>query len=259
MRTHVICPRRPVALPASPTGPGVEMTGSLRSLSAKTPVLGRLQRGETPEGRAVPGDPSASLGHRRHARCCSLVTRSSHPPDAARKLRPGKGVGEKVVWRHLDGGPCCGRPVTPERTRAPAGSGMTRLIRSRWHRALPPQAARAAPARRGPAENGSGKEGRAPGPGFWRPGSRLGLPGDKHSGRECAGPRGCPGQGRSAEGMRTRRGTALTTSELKGFALVLRVELLVRVQTLVLCLKAALTFEGRRRVGQGKFSGKKQQ
>lgn len=34
-------------------------------------------------------------------------------------------------------------------------------------------------------------------------------------------------------------------SELKGFTLVLREELLVRVHTLVLCLKAALTFEGR--------------
>lgn len=34
-------------------------------------------------------------------------------------------------------------------------------------------------------------------------------------------------------------------SELKGFTFVLRAELLVRVQTLVLCLKAALTFEGR--------------
>lgn len=31
-------------------------------------------------------------------------------------------------------------------------------------------------------------------------------------------------------------------SELKGFTLMLRVELLVRDQTLVLCLKAALTF-----------------
>lgn len=45
--------------------------------------------------------------------------------------------------------------------------------------------------------------------------------------------------------MQTRHCRALTTSELKGFALVLRVELLVRVQTLVLCLKAVLTFEGR--------------
>lgn len=31
-------------------------------------------------------------------------------------------------------------------------------------------------------------------------------------------------------------------SELKGLTLILRVELLVRDQTLVLCLKAALTF-----------------
>lgn len=35
-------------------------------------------------------------------------------------------------------------------------------------------------------------------------------------------------------------------SELKGFTLMLRVELLVRDQTLVLCLKAALTSEFRR-------------
>lgn len=34
-------------------------------------------------------------------------------------------------------------------------------------------------------------------------------------------------------------------SELKGFMLAWRVELLVRDQTLVLCLKAALTFKGR--------------
>lgn len=38
---------------------------------------------------------------------------------------------------------------------------------------------------------------------------------------------------------------ALTMSELKGFMLAWRVELLVRDQTLVLCLKAALTFKGR--------------
>lgn len=50
-------------------------------------------------------------------------------------------------------------------------------------------------------------------------------------------------------GLGTRGGpwapSALTTSELKGFALAVRLELLVRDQTLVLCLKAALTFEGR--------------
>lgn len=39
-----------------------------------------------------------------------------------------------------------------------------------------------------------------------------------------------------------RKGAILTMSELKGFTLMLRVELLVRDQTLVLCLKAALTF-----------------
>lgn len=36
--------------------------------------------------------------------------------------------------------------------------------------------------------------------------------------------------------------SALTRSELKGFTLVLRAELLARDQTLVLCLNAALTF-----------------
>lgn len=50
-------------------------------------------------------------------------------------------------------------------------------------------------------------------------------------------------------GAQTGCRVALTMSEPKGFALVLRLELLVRVQTLVLCLKAALTFEGRRRIG----------
>lgn len=49
---------------------------------------------------------------------------------------------------------------------------------------------------------------------------------------------------------RCRRGVdktphALTMSELKGFTLAWRLELLVRDQTLVLCLKAALTFKGR--------------
>lgn len=39
-----------------------------------------------------------------------------------------------------------------------------------------------------------------------------------------------------------KRKDILTMSELKGFTLMLRVELLVRDQTLVLCLKAALTF-----------------
>lgn len=38
-----------------------------------------------------------------------------------------------------------------------------------------------------------------------------------------------------------KKGAILTMSELKGFTLMLRVELLVRDQTLVLCLKAALT------------------
>lgn len=38
----------------------------------------------------------------------------------------------------------------------------------------------------------------------------------------------------------------LTISELKGFVLVVRPELLVRDHTLVLCLKAALTSEFRR-------------
>lgn len=38
----------------------------------------------------------------------------------------------------------------------------------------------------------------------------------------------------------------LTMSELKGFVLTVRAELLVRDQTLVLCLKAALTSEFRR-------------
>lgn len=50
-------------------------------------------------------------------------------------------------------------------------------------------------------------------------------------------------------GAQTGRRVALTMSELKGFALALRLELLVRVQTLVLCLKAALTFEGGRGIG----------
>lgn len=39
-----------------------------------------------------------------------------------------------------------------------------------------------------------------------------------------------------------QKGQILTMSELKGFTLMLRVELLVRDHTLVLCLKAALTF-----------------
>lgn len=42
-------------------------------------------------------------------------------------------------------------------------------------------------------------------------------------------------------------GPALTTSEPKGLAVAVRPELLVRDQTLVLCLKAALTLEGRDR------------
>lgn len=46
----------------------------------------------------------------------------------------------------------------------------------------------------------------------------------------------------STQIQRGRKGAILTMSELKGFALMLRVELLVRDQTLVLCLKAALTF-----------------
>lgn len=46
-------------------------------------------------------------------------------------------------------------------------------------------------------------------------------------------------QGRGGE---KKKGGILTMSELKGFTLMLRVELLVRDQTLVLCLKAALTF-----------------
>lgn len=49
---------------------------------------------------------------------------------------------------------------------------------------------------------------------------------------------------------RHRRGAdktphALTMSELKGFTLAWRLELLVRDHTLVLCLKAALTFKSR--------------
>lgn len=40
--------------------------------------------------------------------------------------------------------------------------------------------------------------------------------------------------------------SALTRSELKGFTLVLRAELLARDQTLVLCLNAALTFRAER-------------
>lgn len=37
--------------------------------------------------------------------------------------------------------------------------------------------------------------------------------------------------------------TALTISELNGFTLTFRMELLVRDHTLVLCLKAALTYK----------------
>lgn len=51
--------------------------------------------------------------------------------------------------------------------------------------------------------------------------------------------------GPKQEGGETQHCKALTISELKGFALALRMELLVRLQTLVLCLKAALTFEDR--------------
>lgn len=56
--------------------------------------------------------------------------------------------------------------------------------------------------------------------------------------------------GRHSEKDGRRRGVdkishALTMSELKGFTLAWRLELLVRDQTLVLCLKAALTFKGR--------------
>ena len=71
MRTPDMCPRRPVALPASPREakePGVERTGLSRAPRAKTPVLGRLQRKETPDGWAVPGDHPASLGHQQNAR-----------------------------------------------------------------------------------------------------------------------------------------------------------------------------------------------
>lgn len=42
-------------------------------------------------------------------------------------------------------------------------------------------------------------------------------------------------------------------SELKGFVFVVRAELLVRDQTLVLCLKAALTFKGKWRSLRGTF------
>lgn len=45
------------------------------------------------------------------------------------------------------------------------------------------------------------------------------------------------------EGTAARHPTARTRSELRGFVLALRAELLTRDQTLVLCLKAALTWE----------------
>lgn len=60
MRTRVIWPRHlgvllVSALPAGGrTKPGVEMTGLSRSLSTKTPVLGCLQREETPAGEELP-------------------------------------------------------------------------------------------------------------------------------------------------------------------------------------------------------------
>lgn len=65
----------------------------------------------------------------------------------------------------------------------------------------------------------------------WQRGKRPGV---------CEGP-GCGPPGRAHTPP-----PALTTSELKGFGRVLRLELLLRDQTLVLCLKAALTLERRR-------------
>lgn len=53
------------------------------------------------------------------------------------------------------------------------------------------------------------------------------------------------------KGLRKTRHIVLTISELKGLVFVVRAELLVRDQTLVLCLKAALTFRGRRKSLRG--------
>ena len=124
------------------------------------------------------------------------------------------------------------------------------------------------PARRGPAENrlGEGTRGAPGAPGLGGPrgqrpgelsaaGSRLGFPGNRDSAADerlrvhAVGVQVLGTGSKREAGAQTGRRVALTMSEPKGFALVLRLELLVRVQNLVLCFKASLTFEGRRRSG----------
>lgn len=214
----------------------------------QAPILRRLQGADwaprTGCGRpaalsaSAPGPPSCG----RRLLLCQWLSVSFRPQVSARSAAPGQGQ-ERGARAPPGRGWGAGRgaPPAPGATAGrptPGWTGSASLARM------------ALPAPRWSWAAASEPPGPWCGGGCVRPAKPQsdsrpaggGPPGD--SDRAAPG----RGAGEAARVGRARAGgrRALTASELEGFAWPWRLELLLRDQTLVLCLKAALTFEGGR-------------
>lgn len=185
------------------------------------------------------------LGHHRAGGVCFSVNGSvcrSVPKSAHEVLRLGKGRSEEHVL--LQGG------------AGGAGRGAPPALGATAGRPTPGWTGSASLARMAlPAPRWSWAAASEP-PGPWCGGGCVRPAKPQSDSRPAGGgppgdsDRAAPGRGagEAARVGRARAGgrRALTASELEGFAWPWRLELLLRDQTLVLCLKAALTFEGGR-------------